>query len=353
MQLPANLRSALDELFEQTNPSELEKASNRLTRRYRDEVLDGKMHISDKNAALGYIAARFPATYGAVYSALDEVADICPSFLPSSQLDVGAGPGTAVFAASRIFPSLEKAMLVEQSNDIIAIGKQLFSRLITEKDSDIFAVKAGELPSETSSATGFQYAFSTNWQKADISTLSGEKLSKADLVTASYVLDELQEKTQDFLVDRLWEKTVGVLLLVEPGTPAGFKRLMRQRQRLLEQSAHILAPCPHELTCPVQSPDWCHFSVRVERSRMHKLAKQAVVPFEDEKYCYLAVSEKKPDVQYCRILSRPQRSSGRINISLCLPNGEKNTEISTKKNKKLYSLMRRVEWGSKVENTKP
>ena len=353
MQLPANLRSALDELFEQTNPSELEKASNRLTRRYRDEVLDGKMHISDKNAALGYIAARFPATYGAVYSALDEVADICPSFLPSSQLDVGAGPGTAVFAASRIFPSLKKATLVEQSNDIIAIGKQLFSRLNDEEEPEISAGQSDELARGASSENDCQTTFSTNWQKADISALSGEKLPDADLVTASYVLDELQEKTQDFLVDRLWEKTAGVLLLVEPGTPAGFKRLMRQRQRLLEQSAHILAPCPHEFACPVQSPDWCHFSVRVERSRMHKLAKQAVVPFEDEKYCYLAVTEKKPDVQYCRILSRPQRSSGRINISLCLPNGEKDTEISTKKNKKLYSLMRRLEWGSRVEKTKP
>ena len=353
MQLPANLRSALDELFEQTNPSELEKASNRLTRRYRDEVLDGKMHISDKNAALGYIAARFPATYGAVYSALDEVADICPSFLPSSQLDVGAGPGTAVFAASRIFPSLKKATLVEQSNDIIAIGKQLFSRLNDEEEPEISAGQSDELARGASSENDCQTTFSTNWQKADISALSGEKLSNADLVTASYVLDELQEKTQDFLVDRLWEKTLGVLLLVEPGTPAGFKRLMRQRQRLLEQSAHILAPCPHELACPVQSPDWCHFSVRVERSRMHKLAKQAVVPFEDEKYCYLAVTEKKPDVQYCRILSRPQRSSGRIDISLCLPNGEKNTEISTKKNKTLYSLLRRLEWGSRFENIKP
>ncbi|WP_295878691.1 small ribosomal subunit Rsm22 family protein [uncultured Bartonella sp.] len=353
MQLPANLRSALDEVFEQTNPSDLEKASSRLTRRYRDEVLDGKMHIGDKNAALGYIAARFPATYGAVYSALDEVADMCPSFLPSSQLDVGAGPGTAVFAASRIFPSLKKATLVEQSNDIIAIGKQLFSRLNDEEEPDISAGQSDELSRGASSENDCQTTFSTNWQKTDISALSGEKLSNADLVTASYVLDELQEKTQDFLVDRLWEKTLGVLLLVEPGTPAGFKRLMRQRQRLLEQSAHILAPCPHELACPVQSPDWCHFSVRVERSRMHKLAKQAVVPFEDEKYCYLAVTEKKPDVQYCRILSRPQRSSGRINISLCLPNGEKNTEISTKKNKTLYSLLRRLEWGSRFENIKP
>ena len=118
MQLPAQLKSALDEIFQTTNTADLEKASSRLTKRYRNEVLDGKMHIGNKNAALGYVAARFPATFAAVFSALQQVQDIVPSFSPSSQLDVGAGPGTAVFAATRLFPALENATLIEQSNDI-------------------------------------------------------------------------------------------------------------------------------------------------------------------------------------------------------------------------------------------
>lgn len=333
MQLPAQLKSALDEIFQTTNTADLEKASSRLTKRYRDEVRDGKMHIGNKNAALGYVAARFPATYAAVFSALQQVRDIVPSFSPSSQLDVGAGPGTAVFAATRLFPALENATLIEQSNDIIAIGKKLFSATLAHDDSN---------PSEKKQVT-------TDWQNMDISSAYFENLGKADLVTASYVLDELSEKIQDRLVDGLWNKTGDILFLVEPGTPAGFQRLIRQRDRLIEKGAHIVAPCPHELACPIVPPDWCHFSVRVERSRTHRLAKQAIVPFEDEKFCYLACAHEKPDVQYCRILSRPLRSSGKISCYLCTPAGQKEAVTSTRKDKKNYSVMRRSDWGDSLK----
>lgn len=326
MQLPADLKNALDGLFQQTNLKALEKASTRLTNRYRKELRDGAMHIGDKDAALGYVAARFPATYAAVFSALAHVADIMPDFSPTSQLDIGAGPGTAVFAAVEMFHSLKNAILVEQSDEIIKIGKNLVSHAI-----DI----------------------ATDWQRGEFSSSLFKKLDNADLVTASYVLDELDDKSQNELVDNLWQKTKNVLLLVEPGTPAGWQRLMRVRECLINKDAHIIAPCPHQLACPVKLPDWCHFSVRVERSRTHRLAKQAVVPFEDEKYCYLACSRNEIDVQYCRILSRPQRSSGRISFSVCLPNGEQTTKIITKKSKEAYRQMRHLEWGSSFPIIKP
>lgn len=326
MQLPLDLKNALDSLFQQTNLKLLEKASTRLTNRYRMELRDGAMHIGDRDAALGYVAARFPATYAAVFSALFHLTDIMPDFFPVSQLDIGAGPGTAVFAAAQMFQSLKSATLVEQSDEIIRIGKNLVSSSL-----DI----------------------STDWQRAKFSSQLLEKFGNADLVTASYVLDELDDKTQDNLIDNLWQKTKDVLLLVEPGTPAGWQRLMRGREHLIKQGAHVIAPCPHQLACPVSPPDWCHFSVRVERSRIHRLTKQAVVPFEDEKYCYLACSREKKNVQYCRILSRPQRSGGKICFSICLPNGEKNTEIVTKKSKDFYRQLRRLEWGSTFPYTKP
>lgn len=326
MQLPLDLKNALESLFQQTNLKLLEKASARLTNRYRKELRDGVMHIGDRDAALGYVAARFPATYAAVSSALFQLTDIMPDFFPASQLDIGAGPGTAVFAATQMFRSLKNATLVEQSDEIIKIGKNLVSRSL-----DI----------------------STDWQRGECSSILLEKLANADLVTASYVLDELDDKSQDELVDNLWQKTKGVLLLVEPGTPAGWQRLMRVRNRLIKQGAYVIAPCPHQRDCPVLPPDWCHFSVRVERSRIHRLTKQAVVPFEDEKYCYLACSREKKNVQYCRILSRPQRSGGKIAFSVCLPNGEKANEIITKKNKDCYRQLRRLEWGSSFPLIKP
>ena len=353
MQLPAQLKSALDKILQTTNTSNLEKASSRLTKRYRDEVVDGKMHIDNKNAALGYVAARFPATYAAVFSALQQVQNILPSFSPSSQLDVGAGPGTAVFAAAKLFPALKNATLVEQSSDIIAIGKALFSKCSTMPAAcpDLFCEEGGSFEKGEGEKAGeaSKRKIISNWQQADILSFVPDTLPHADLVTASYLLDELDEKNRTALVDRLWGKTGGILLLVEPGTPAGFKRLNAARDRLISVGAHIVAPCPHELACPIVPPDWCHFSVRVERSRTHRLAKQAVVPFEDEKFCYLALSHNKPDVQYCRILSRPLRSSGKISCYLCTPAGRKEAATSTRKDKKNYAVMRRSDWGDSLK----
>src|SRR5437764_63733 len=43
----------------------------------------------------------------------------------SSILDMGAGPGTALYAASQIFPSIQQATLVEADASLITLGKRL------------------------------------------------------------------------------------------------------------------------------------------------------------------------------------------------------------------------------------
>ena len=48
--------------------------------------------------------------------------------------------------------------------------------------------------------------------------------------------------------------------------------------------------------------DWCHFSVRLPRSREHMHAKRAKVPFEDERFAYLAVSRMGAVTGLSRIL---------------------------------------------------
>lgn len=326
MQLPANLKNALDGLFQKTSLAVLGQAAGRLSSRYRQELRDGTMHLHDRNAALGYVAARFPATFAAVHASLCRMKEMRSDFSPTSQIDVGAGPATAFLAAHEVFPSLKNATLVEQSDEIIKIGKILAAQ-----------------------AAGFH----ADWQQGDLTALSFDNMESADLVTLSYVLDELSDDEQDRLIDKLWHKTADMLLLVEPGTPAGWQRLLRQRARLIDQNANIIAPCPHQAACPVKTPDWCHFSVRVERSRTHRLTKQANVPFEDEKYFYLICSRKENNTHFFRVLSRPKRSSGKITFSVCTPNGEKKTEIVTKKSKECYRERRNCEWGSTVLIIKP
>lgn len=321
MQLPANIQNVINQFFHETSLSELGKASERLTSRYRAELRDGQMHLNSKIAALAYMAARFPATFATVTAALKFTLEIMPDFSPKSQLDVGAGPATALLAASEVFPSIEQATLVEQSDEIMEVGKNLASQVLE---------------------------FSPVWKNANIKDIAILDLEKADLVTLSYVLDELESVTRNKLVDELWTKAGSVLVLIEPGTPAGWQRLMEQRDRLLAQGAFLVAPCPHALKCPIQEPNWCHFSQRVERTRTHRMTKQAEVPFEDEKYFYISLSKNEVNNHYFRVISQPRKSSGKINLNICLPNGQYNNEIVTKKNKELYIRARKTLWGSTV-----
>src|SRR5207244_2622401 len=62
-------------------------------------------------------------------------------------------------------------------------------------------------------------------------------LEPCDLVTLAYVLDEIDEDERDELIDRLWQVTRDVLILVEPGTTAGWQRILSARDRLIAAGA--------------------------------------------------------------------------------------------------------------------
>src|SRR6202011_5124470 len=81
----------------------------------------------------------------------------------------------------------------------------------------------------------------------------------ADLVVASYMIGEIDDAERRALADAMWAKTRGTLLIVEPGTPAGYGRIIAVRAQLIAAGAHVAAPCPHDRQCPLISPDWCHF----------------------------------------------------------------------------------------------
>ena len=119
-----------------------------------------------------------------------------------------------------------------------------------------------------------------------------EEAEPADLVIASYLIGEVGEAERRTLVERLWAKTRDTLLVVEPGTPAGYKADHRLRAQLVASGAHVAAPCPHERECPLSNPDWCHFAQRLPRLRAHIQIKGAELPFEDEKFSYVVLTRQ-------------------------------------------------------------
>ena len=297
--------------------SELATATKALSHRYRNEVRDGRLHISDEKLALAYIATRMPATYAAIHASLAALAERQPDFAPRTALDVGAGPGTVMWAASEVWPDLQSATLLEASPAIRAVGEKL------------------------AAASSLAHI---DWRNADV-TRDAERLAPCDLVTLAYVLDELSPEQRGNLVDRLWSLTSGVLVIVEPGTPAGWRRILDARGRLIAVGAHMLAPCPHQLACPIVEPDWCHFSARVARSRVHRLAKEAEVPWEDEKYIYLAASRTPAPTPHARVLAPPEAATGRVRLKLCRQDGAAESRLVTRREGDAFKQARRVDWG--------
>src|SRR5690625_2078394 len=66
-----------------------------------------------------------PATYAAVHAVLSEVGLRLSQGAFQSLLDVGAGPGTVMWAAAQVFPGLEQATLLEREASMMALGKRL------------------------------------------------------------------------------------------------------------------------------------------------------------------------------------------------------------------------------------
>ncbi|WP_222705507.1 small ribosomal subunit Rsm22 family protein [Terriglobus albidus] len=298
---------------------QLQQAAEVLSQRYRTEVPTASAHLSTDLAAAAYLAVRFPATFSAIRRAMAETAGVYPEFAPATQLDAGSGPGTAVLAAGDVWPSLQQALLLEGSGPIRRVGEPLIA------------------------ASGI----SAEWQTGDLASVAISR--RFDLVTCAYVLSELSASAQRLLVERLWSATAGVLLLVEPGTPAGWQRILHARTALLHAGAQMLAPCPHAFACPLVSPDWCHFAERVERSRMHRLVKQGDVPWEDEKFLYLAVGHERPVGHGSRVLTRPKINSGLISLKLCNADGSMTQPVIRKRDTS-YKQARRVDWGETLDS---
>ena len=119
----------------------------------------------------------------------------------------------------------------------------------------------------------------------------------------------------------MWAKTRDTLLVVEPGTPAGYARIIALRAQLIAAGAHVAAPCPHDGKCPLDAPDWCHFTQRLPRSRAHKQIKGAELPFEDEKFAYVALTRAPVARRPARVLAQPVVSKVEVTAKLCTPDG--------------------------------
>src|SRR5437764_844650 len=99
MELPADLRRAIDVELNMVPPREISTAAERLSQRYRSATAgSGATLVRSRMDALAYAAYRLPATFAALVAVFRDVRLRRPDLWPRSFLDVGAGPGTGAWA---------------------------------------------------------------------------------------------------------------------------------------------------------------------------------------------------------------------------------------------------------------
>ena len=176
--------------------------------------------------------------------------------------------------------------------------------------------------------------------------LAGADAPAADVVVLSYAIGELAETRAAQAIERALALASGALVVIEPGTPPGFARIRAARDRLIASGATIAAPCPHEAACPMAGGDWCHFAVRLERSRAHRQSKHAALGWEDEKFAYVVAVRDASLLRARaggRILRRPHKGTGHVRLALCAPGGL--TDAVVTRRAPAYREARDAAWG--------
>ena len=319
MRLPAELLDAIERETESVERRKLVQATAQLTQHYQAADFSAPAVTTEAHRA-AYLAVRLPATYGVARSVFAELMSRAPEADIGSMLDLGAGPGTALFAAGEEFQSLREATLVESDSAWLALGKRLAA--------------ASHLP----------VAQQAQWLHQDLR--SGLSCHVHDLVVISYTLGELSQTAAEAVLRQAWKLARKFLVVIEPGTRRGFAAINAARSTLIENAAKIIAPCPHQSPCPMAAAgDWCHFSQRVKRTSQHRQLKGGSLGYEDEKFSYFVAGKAVAEPVAARIVRHPGKHSGHVQLVLCTSQGRIENRTVTRSSKAAYKLARKAEWG--------
>ncbi|GAA3065989.1 small ribosomal subunit Rsm22 family protein [Streptomyces glomeratus] len=312
------LRAALAGLLDGLPPKQAAQAVERLIVNYRGRTPTDAPVLRDRSDVVAYAAYRMPATFEAVSAALAAFADAVPGWTPGSHTDIGGGTGAATWAVSATWDGQRPVTVLDWAEPALALGREI----------------AAANPALTTAA----------WHRSRIG--SGLSLESTDLVTVSYVLGELTEGDRAAVVDAAAAAAQAVVV-VEPGTPDGYARVIEARDRLIGAGFRVAAPCPHSAACPiVPGEDWCHFSARVSRSSLHRQVKGGSLAYEDEKFSYVAAARFPVRPARSRVVRRPQIRKGQVLLDLCGPEESLHRDTVTKRHGPLYRAARDTHWGA-------
>lgn len=314
------LRTTLAALLDGLPPKQAAQAVDRLIANYRGTTPTDAPVLRDRSDVAAYAAYRMPATFEAVRSALAALRAAAPEWAPATHTDIGGGTGAASWAVAEAWEEdAPRTTVLDWAEPALALGREL-------------AV-----------ASGVPALRAVEWQRSRIS--AALRIESTDLVTVSYVLKELTAKDRDAVVTEA-ARAAQAVVIVEPGTPDGYARVIEARDRLIAAGLTVAAPCPHSAACPIEpGTDWCHFAARVSRSSLHRQVKGGSLPYEDEKFSYVAAVRFPANQAASRVTRKPQIRKGLVLLDLCTDTEGLRRDTVAKRHGALYKSARDASWG--------
>jgi ribosomal protein RSM22 (predicted rRNA methylase) len=177
LSLPYQLEAAIEAALRDMPASKWKSVAKTLSERYRTQR-SGKENSLARgiDETLGYAAIILPAAYAQLNGAMAAVKARVPYWQPESMLDIGSGPGTALWAATEHWPSLQKLTAWEREPAFIDLGRRL------------------------AKVSGRPTLLQTTWQKVIIGSKLPGQIAQYDLVVFGHVLNELPEAIRKDIV---------------------------------------------------------------------------------------------------------------------------------------------------------
>jgi ribosomal protein RSM22 (predicted rRNA methylase) len=354
LSLPPDLHDAIAHALAKVPVARWLRAAQALSERYRAPRSDyARALASDSDQLLGYAALILPAAYAQLRGALAAAAARIPGWAPTTLLDLGSGPGTALWAAAAQWPTLRALLAWEREPAAIALGREL------ARSSQLPAVRAA------------------HWERVDLRMLDDRPTPNTqrpttirrpstpklhlpspgygqtyDLVILGHVLNELAPDERQPIVNAAWRMSGGMLLIVEPGTPEGFAIVRAARDALLAEGARTIAPCAHDQPCPLER-DWCHFPQRLKRPDFQRRARGAPSEWEDAKFAYAALARFAPDASiWGRVLREPTSNKAYAEAAISSREGVARYR-ALKRHREAFRLVKNLAWGAALDQPLP
>lgn len=328
--LSPKIEDEILEILNNSNSSNWVKSAVSLSLDYRTERVEYKNYIKNLDDALGYLALRSPSTYSQIYGALHSIRELNPSWKPLGILDIGSGPGTAIWAAKEIFPTLKTGTAIERDRNFIGIGNTVLKSFADLK---------------------------VDWVTVDLSKSSPKISGGFDLVIIANVLNEMDSDTRNKTLQFANDSCNGILMIIEPGTPYGFETIKGVAEKL---SSSILI-APYIGNTFIDSEE-VNFAQKIKRPEFQKRVrhlqrkneqpeKDRLLPpsdWEESKYYYLAYSKFKPEISvWGRIIEKPKPLKPFVLLKVLTKDGVK-TERVFKKERDRFKQAKKLKWGDTV-----